>query len=482
MIDQTRRGRSMQRLSSIRVRVVTTFVVVLGLATLASVWVDRVVLLGRLDDRIDRDLGQEAAELRRLASGNDPDTGEPFGRDVERIFEVFLERNIPGRNEAMITFVDGKPFLRSRRVAPYRLDRDPEAIRRWSDLERTDRGVIETPEGSVEYLAVPVRAGKGTEGVFVGAIFRDLERAEIDPAIMGAAGVGIVVLGLGSVMALRLADRILRPVRSVHDAARSISETDLRRRIDVQGHDEIAQLATTFNDMLDRLERAFGAQRRFLDDVSHELRTPITIVRGQLETLGNDPEDRKKTLDIVMDELDRMARFVSDLLLLARADRPDFLELDTVDVESLTEELYAKAGTLAPRGWVIDETGRGRIVADRQRLTQAVIQLAENAARHTDTGAVIGVGSRVVNGEARFWVRDSGPGIAQEDHERVFDRLWTRRPGRGREGAGLGLSIVDAIAKAHRGRVQLDSRPGEGATFTISVPVEGPRSDGRIST
>jgi two-component system, OmpR family, sensor kinase len=126
------------------------------------------------------------------------------------------------------------------------------------------------------------------------------------------------VLLLGSLLAWRLAGRVADPVTALTRTARAISETDLSRRIPVRGRDEVAQLAATFNEMLERLERAFGSQRRFLDDAGHELRTPLTIVRGHLELLEDDPVERRETVALVMDELDRMGRIVNDLLLLAK--------------------------------------------------------------------------------------------------------------------------------------------------------------------
>src|SRR5687768_10303199 len=171
-------------------RIVAWFIGLLLLATGSSVLVTREVLLIRLDQRIDAELVQEAAELRRLASGNDPETGRPFGQDVERMFEVYLQRNVPSRHEALITFVDGRPFLRSRHVVPYRLDRDPELVRRWGEVRAPDRGRVETPAGRVEYLAVPVRSGGETSGVFVAAIFRDRAKVDADDAVRAAGAVG----------------------------------------------------------------------------------------------------------------------------------------------------------------------------------------------------------------------------------------------------------------------------------------------------
>jgi signal transduction histidine kinase len=270
---------------------------------------------------------------------------------------------------------------------------------------------------------------------------------------------------------------VLRPVRAVTSTARSISATSLERRIPEQGTDEIAQLAATFNEMLDRLERAFAAQREFLDDAGHELRTPLTIVRGHLETLEDDPVALRRTVDLVLDEVKRMGRMVDDLILLAQSDEPDFLRVDSVDVAALTNDLYEKARALGERSWEIDAVGRGIVVADRQRLTQAVMQLAQNAVEHTDEGAEIGLGSVVTPAGARFWVRDTGSGVAAEDRERIFERL-ERGANQDRQGAGLGLAIVTAIARAHGGRAELDGNGRPGATFSITVPTDQPEREG----
>jgi signal transduction histidine kinase len=311
----------------------------------------------------------------------------------------------------------------------------------------------------------------------VAAFFHDLELAQIQPAVMGATGVGVAALLVGSILAWRVAEGVLRPVRLVTGTARRISESALSSRIAVQGRDEISLLAATFNEMLDRLEQSFAAQREFIDDAGHELRTPITVIQGHLEFLDDDPEERQKTIALVTDELERMSRIVNDLIVLAKAERPDFLQLDTVDVAPLTEELLAKSRALAPREWRLEAVGRGLVVADRQRLTQALIQLAQNAAAHTTEGDPIALGSVLRNGEARLWVQDSGPGIPPEEQERIFRRFSRGRAGRlGSESAGLGLSIVRAIAEAHHGRVDVESRPGTGATFTVVIPTDQPPS------
>ena len=336
---------------------------------------------------------------------------------------------------------------------------------------------MQTPAGRVEYLALPLRAGEATAGVFVAAIFRDRTDDDIEEAVVAAGAVGVAVLLLGSLLAWRLADRVVKPVAELTQTARAISESDLGRRIPERGSDEVAQLAATFNDMLDRLEGAFGSQRRFIDDAGHELRTPITIVRGHLELIEDEPHARAETIALVLDELDRMSRIVDDLLLLSKREQPDFLALETVDVAALTDELHVKVAALASVPWELESRGRGVIVADRQRLTQAVVQLAQNAVQHGPPGEPIALGSSVLDGTAAFWVRDSGPAIPADVREVIFERFRRAAAGPRSEGAGLGLAIVKAIAEAHDGRVELDSAPGAGTTFRIVVPVDPPSHD-----
>jgi signal transduction histidine kinase len=280
-----------------------------------------------------------------------------------------------------------------------------------------------------------------------------------------------------------VAGRVLQPVRDVATTAQGITETDLSGRIPVEGRsgDELTELARTVNAMLDRVERGAAAQRRFLDDAGHELRTPITIVRGHLDVLDPaDPVDVADTVALVDDELDRMNRLVSDLLLLARAEQPRFVRPQPVDVAALTADVFGKVRRLAEREWVLETAADADVVLDPQRLTQALVALADNAARYTAPGDRIALGSQVSGGELRFWVADTGPGIAEADRGRVFERFARGEAGARRsDGAGLGLSIVQAIAAAHGGRVLLDSRPGAGATFTVVLPadVQPPEED-----
>ena len=469
MTATTTRKPLQRLLAGARTRILLAFVVLLAFSTALSVFAIRQLLLARTSDRIDAALTQEVEEFRRLVQGSDPETGEPFRGNLAAIFKTYLRRNVPGEGETVVAILDGQVYDRrsSPRGGTPALD---ELESRWVALRRTDRGDVETSIGTVRYLAVPVR-GDRVDGAFVVMSALEAERDEVEDAVRLAAIVLISVLLLASTLAWSVAGRILAPLQELGDTARSISETDLTRRIPATGSDEIAELARTFNAMLDRLEGAFASQRAFVSDASHELRTPITIVRGHLELLGDDPQERRETIALVTDELDRMSRFVDDLLLLAKAERDDFLRLDWLELGALTDELLDKAGALAARTWKLDGHAEALLRGDRQRLTQAVIGLAQNAVQHTADGDPIWLGSAVNGREARLWVRDAGPGVPLADQERIFERFARTQASRRRsEGAGLGLAIVRAIADAHGGRVELRSRPGAGATFTVVIP------------
>ena len=464
--------------ADVRTRILVSYVVLLAVAALASVLVVRQVLLVRLDDRIDSDLAQEVDEFQRLAGGIDPETGKPFGTDVKRIFDVFLSRNVAGEGEQLVTVPrKGEARYRnSERVGDF--PPPPEEVARWRQLDSGERGELETAIGPAEYLAVPVEVRGRNLGTFVVADYTAGEREEVDDAVRIVGAVAAGVLLVGTVVAFFTAGRVLRPLRDLRDGARSITGTDMSQRIEVEGDDELADLGRAFNRMLDRLAIAFATQRDFIRDISHELRTPIAVVRGHLELLAEiDPANRRErdaTIGLVTGELDRMSRFVDDLLLLAKSDQPNFLQLETVRVGDLCQELAQKVRGLAERDWRLEVSTRLSIVADPQRLTQAVMNLTRNAVEHTREADTVEIGASVDGHQASIWVSDSGPGVQPEDERRIFDRFTRGRSRVRYEGSGLGLAIVRAIAEAHGGRVELESRPGKGARFTITVPVEGP--------
>ncbi|MGB3518441.1 MAG: ATP-binding protein [Elainellaceae cyanobacterium] len=462
-----------QFLGEARTRISISYVVLILFFTGVSIPVIYQLLFTRVQERIERSVNQEAEEFQRLVKGQDPRTGEPFGKDAQAIFEVFLSRNIPEDDEFLLTLLDGQLYAYSPRQLPVSLQPGSDLIQAWAVAQEAVQGTVITIDGPIVYRLEPLIIDQEWLGVFAVAHTTAREQGEVNQATLIIVQVMFAVLTLSVVLAWFVAGKVLAPLKVLTNTARSIGESDLSQRIPVQGSGDLAELATTFNEMMDRLQAAFASQRNFIDDAGHELRTPITIIRGHLELMGHDPEEQQETQALLLDELDRMSRFVEDLILLAKTEHPDFLQQETIDVAVLTEELLIKGKALASRNWQLDRVAKGKIVGDRQRITQAMMNLAQNATQHTQVGDTIAFGSSIGLSTVNFWVRDTGSGVAPSDQERIFERFArAAHQQRRSDGAGLGLSIVRAIAESHGGYVQLHTPPEGGATFTITLPLE----------
>ncbi|WP_394298216.1 sensor histidine kinase [Streptomonospora alba] len=468
--------RSMPARLRIMVWVVLLMVGVLALVNLVT-WQ---ALRTGVDERIDAALTQEIDEFHRFAAtGHDRRGGERIA-DVHSALRAHIVDQHPDPSEIIFGHVDEAPGagagtgrVRQAEDPLYDVSADDRLRSRILSAD-TRSGVEQTPAGPLRWSKIrvgPRQESAGPEGWFVIGYFVDPEMAAVNRTVRILVLVSAIGLVLAGVAAWWVAGRILTPVRLVRQTAAQIGEGDLTRRIAVTGNDDIAALADQFNAMLDRLEQAFSTQRRFIDDAGHELRTPITIVRGHLELMGDDPEERREVVRLVTDELDRMARIVEDLLLLAKAQRPDFVRPQEVWLAELTGDIGAKVRALGDRDWRLEHVAEGAVMADPQLITQAMVQLAFNAVGHTGSGDTIRIGSaQAPDGSATLWVADSGPGIPEEEHERIFERFSRGSASAGRSDAGLGLAIVRAIAEAHHGSAAVDSAPGQGAVFTVALP------------
>ena len=445
-------------------------VAVAFLTTLALVSVGvtlYVVESQRIDRTVESSLTQEIGEFQSLRAKNkDPDTLKPF-TSVDRLLTVFLQRNPPDPEEINWSFpISGRPTFVGESDSA--LQQSAAFVNLVAALKKRG-GTRNLDIGGNEYriAVLPVREGNAY-GAFVTTHNVSTSRAALHELMLTYVLLASLSLILIAGFASWVAGRLLSPVRRLRDTARGITDGDLGGRIEVTGHDDLSDLQQTFNDMLDRLESAFVTQQQLLDDAGHELRTPLTVLRGHLEVVDpGDAADVASTRALLLDEIDRMSRLVNDLLMLAKAGRPDFAETHPADVEALTRGVLDRAKALADRHWLLDDASPGQATVDGQRITQALLQLADNATKHTAAGDEIGIGSRVCGGSVEFWVRDTGPGVPAALKDTIFERF--QRAERSDDGFGLGLSIVRAIAKAHGGDVMLDETP-VGATFRLRIP------------
>jgi signal transduction histidine kinase len=241
-------------------------------------------------------------------------------------------------------------------------------------------------------------------------------------------------------------------------------------------HDEVRVLAHAFDQMLERLGNAFARQTAFVADASHELRTPLTIARGQLEVLAMtpdpSPEEIRHVEGVVRTEIDRMARLVEDLLLLAHAGEDHFLRPEPIDLaEFLAGIVDGLRPTVADRRLELGSVPPVVLDADPDRIAQALRNLLRNALVHTEPGGTVRLSAEVQDDRVRLVVDDDGPGIPAEDRDRIFDRFARLDASRARDGggAGLGLSIVRVIADAHGGAVWAQRSPAGGARFVLEL-------------
>lgn len=462
-----------------RVQIMGWMLLLLTVVLLAVILIVRQFLHDDVASQANTALEQESREFAAFAErGRDPASGQRINAP-EQLFRAYLSQQYPASDGALIGVWSTPAGLRS--LSQEQDDDIGKIVRDRALISRIvashdHSGTIATAAGPMLWSKVEADGPHDAKSWFISTHFTEDAREAADQTVRTLVLVSGIGLVLAAVSSWVVAGLILAPVRTVRQAAAEISEHDLTRRIPVQGRDDIAALADQFNAMLDRLEDAFRTQRRFVDDASHELRTPITIVRGHLELLGDDPAEREEVVRLCTDELDRMTRIVEDLLVLAKADRPDFVSPAAVSLAELTSDIEAKTRALADRRWLLEGIGEGDVVLDEQRVTQAMVQLAQNAVQHTERGSEIRIGSALRDGTVSLWVTDRGPGIDPSEVDDIFERF-AHGSTHGKGGAGLGLAIVKAIADAHHGRVFVRSSPGAGATFGLELPTAAPHGD-----
>ncbi|MBP1324900.1 signal transduction histidine kinase [Leucobacter exalbidus] len=466
---------------SVRTRIVSmiTLVTAFGLTAVGvSVYmVERHRILEQLDVRLTANL-----DSARYIVEEGPGTTADWDSSRAALTAV-VERMSPDDNTGALGMAEGRIIT----VPGIQLDLDLRDAHDFADhVERarhTDGPTIGTyaEQGVIwQYLAAPISiAGSAdpAEVVFVLVYDTEAELAEFNEAARMFIIVSIIVLAVVAATGTIVATRLLRPLRHMRETAERVSARSLDERLPIVGNDDVAELAETMNEMFDRLDGALDSQRQLLSDVGHELKTPITIVRGHIELMDpTDPTDARDTRELVMDELQRMGQLVQDLSSAAALHGPSPVHLVPVDSSDLVRLIARKAAAVDGATVQLGEVAEVVALLDSARITQAMLQLAQNAVTHG--GGAIEIGSRCDARTLHLWVRDHGPGIDDASKTLIFERF-ARGAGAGnRAGSGLGLNIVQVIARAHSGEVEVSDAADGGAIFTITVPIGDPNTPG----
>ena len=358
-------------------------------------------------------------------------------------------------------------------------------------LEGQDERVDAAPlTGPTQYLDAgeqrELRHGRGVEGVRGGTYFaarpvgqkalvllrpKRLDAATSRPFLQGLIVAGVLGLLFAAAAAVLIARALARPLGRLADASRRLAEGE-HRPVPVDGPAEIASLATSFNEMGAKLERARDAERSFLLSVTHELRTPLTAIRGYAEALDEGVVPSKEAGETIAAEARRLERLVQDVLELARLNRIEFdvanepIDLDTVARDAVRR--YEPQARAYGVDLVLDTNGGAPALGDAERSLQIVSNLVENALRVTPPGGRVQVSAH----PGLVAVEDTGPGLAAEELPHAFDRffLWSRYGDSRQVGTGLGLAIVKQLTEQMGGRVAVESDPGRSTRFEVRLP------------
>jgi signal transduction histidine kinase len=462
------------RRARIRIAVLASLVSLASLSAIAVVTrsVVRAAMFDRLDDALDtlvEAIGSDI-ELRGLQDLRQDALREGLANNV---FEFRLE------NHSAILF-KGSDVLESTGDLPRKVDAESlEALARREPQPFTAREEF-TGQRRICRFQVARLSGQAEGATLV--VFRSIENilhalTSFDRALLGMVVAGVLLTGVILVLATRQA---LVPVERITAAAQAIGVRELSQRVPGgAGAEEFERLAGVINGLLERLERAFAAQRRLTADAAHELKTPVAVIVAEAqEALRHEasPEERARSLEIVLSAARGLANGVDDLLELIRSEDPALLHREVLALLELAEEAALAVAPLAARHGISLELAVPddvTVSGDRLALSRALANLLRNAVQYSPAGGAITLmGGR--RGEYGWLeVHDRGPGVPVADRERVFERFVRLADGRSRnpEGSGLGLAIVAEIVRRHDGAVSVHDRPGGGAVFRLELPV-----------
>jgi heavy metal sensor kinase len=376
--------------------------------------------------------------------------------------------------------IDGRILATSANINQYNEPLDPDGLKMNIPVFR-----------EVHFQSVPLRVvnvplqvnGQPAGTLQVGVSLALIERTQ-NVLLMVLASTAVFAMALAALAGWWIIGRALAPLEIVTETAAQITRADdLSRRIPYDGSrsDEIGQLILSFNQTLSQLEQLFSSQRRFLADVSHELRTPLTVIKGNVGLMRHIGVADEESLGSIEGEVDRLTRMVGDLLLLAQAESGKIpLDLRPIELDTILLEVFQQMRILAGDRIQVKLVEIDQVVVqgDRDRLKQVLLNLGGNAIKYTPAGGTMQLGLYRTDDQARLVVSDNGPGIPAGDLPHIFERFYRGEKSRTRpregSGYGLGLSIAYWIVRNHNGRIEVDSREGQGTTFCVWLPLMKP--------
>jgi two-component system OmpR family sensor kinase len=458
---------------STRVAVAVAAVLAAGVLVLSFAAYWRVS--GQLNADLDRSLLREseafqAALSPTVAGGSDL-------RTATRAYLNARSQSFSGTYPVLLVrFASGSPLVISN--ADLLLENAPGNVAAL-DVRTARSQFIDLTLAGVVYRAatVPIHSTTGTVvAVFEAALPASPSRDLGTQVLISLLGVATLVTILGALLAVLAARASLRPLRKAATTASRVTQSSLTERIDYAGpDDEVGHMVSSINAMLDRLERAFGEQRKFTADASHELRTPLAVISGHLEMLRDvemSEAERTEELALISDEVARMGRLVDDLLALARLEAGAPTPHQPLEVSSLLDEAAARGRGLGDRVIRVSAEADLWVDGDPDQLMQAFLNLVGNAVAYTRDGGTIALSAAGDASSITVRIADDGPGIRTEDLDRVFDRFYRAqgpRPGKS-GGSGLGLAITQRLIELHSGTITAGNRPEGGAVFTVRLP------------
>ncbi|MEK6407312.1 MAG: ATP-binding protein [Acidobacteriota bacterium] len=459
---------------SVRVRLTLWYVLLFGLLLLCFSAYVYLVLSQTLYERLDQSLLRAAQAVAGEFRSEEAESEEGASSGAA---QALTELRLPG---IYVAIFDGEQLLASSFDGDQQIALPKDLLSSAAtDGHPTFRTVQGFGEEGARVAAISARArGKDYLVVTAEPLHDLVEQLEsIRRIFYFAFPASLLVAGIGGFL---LAKKSLAPVVAMSNQAQRISARNLHERLSVGNKsDELGHLARVFNDLLARLDRSFESMREFIADASHELRTPLSIIRGEADVALSQDRDAieyKEALAIVQDESKRLSRIVDDLLALARADaeeRP--LEIEEFYLNDLVEECCKSASVLAVRDGVsltFDPTPDIAFRGDEVLVRRMLLNLLDNALKYTPSGGSISVRLAVEAANVKIIVSDTGIGIPADSAPHIFERFYRVDKARSRVdgGSGLGLAIARWVAEAHKGSIDLTSRPGHGSKFTVSLP------------